>query len=438
MMLPSDERFSPPAGLHQSRIIMSSHRSSRRNFLKASSLALAGAALQQYGEPSLARQPAADLPPVRTITRGPKHHWFGYYDKLEFDPTSRYVLGMEVGFEHRSPKPDDEIAVGMVDLQEGDRWIELGSSTAWCWQQGCMLQWIPGSKTKVIWNDREKSQYVSRILDVSSGELHTVPHPIYALHPSGKAAIATDFRRLGDVRPGYGYNGIVDPNQRMLAPEDSGIFAVELIVSVASVAALGPMLPSMRGAKHWFNHLLFNPDGSRFVFLHRWAAGPSRETRMITANRDGTGLRVLDANGLTSHFIWRDPTHILAWSNQPSHGKAFYLFEDRDAGKIDVVGRGDMTQDGHCTYLPGNEWIVNDSYPDKDRLQHPYLYHVATSRLVLLGHFRSPLEYTGEWRCDTHPRHSPDGRFVVVDSPHNGHGRQLHLIDVSGIVGARG
>ena len=37
-----------------------------------------------------------NLPPVRAITRGPTHHWFGYYDKLEFDPSSRYVLGNAV------------------------------------------------------------------------------------------------------------------------------------------------------------------------------------------------------------------------------------------------------------------------------------------------------------------------------------------------------
>lgn len=26
------------------------------------------------------------LPLVRAITRGPRHHWFGYYEKLQFDP----------------------------------------------------------------------------------------------------------------------------------------------------------------------------------------------------------------------------------------------------------------------------------------------------------------------------------------------------------------
>ena len=27
--------------------------------------------------------------PACQIYKGPKHHWFGYYDKREFDPTNR-------------------------------------------------------------------------------------------------------------------------------------------------------------------------------------------------------------------------------------------------------------------------------------------------------------------------------------------------------------
>ena len=94
------------------------------------------------------------LPPLRPLTSGPNHHWFGYYDKLEFDPSSRYVLGMEVGFEGRTPGPDDRVRLGMIDLESGDKWKDLGTSVAWCWQQGCMLQWLPGSRTEVIYNDR--------------------------------------------------------------------------------------------------------------------------------------------------------------------------------------------------------------------------------------------------------------------------------------------
>jgi len=64
--------------------------------------------------------------PTRFITSGPKHHWFGYYDKLEFDPSGRYVLSNEVSFEGRSPNENDVIKVGMIDTEDGDKWIELG------------------------------------------------------------------------------------------------------------------------------------------------------------------------------------------------------------------------------------------------------------------------------------------------------------------------
>ena len=78
-------------------------------------------------------------PPLRAITRGPKFHWFGYYDKFQFDPSSRYCLGMEVDFEHRSAAADDVIRLGVIDTEKGDSWREIGAPRAWNWQQGCML-----------------------------------------------------------------------------------------------------------------------------------------------------------------------------------------------------------------------------------------------------------------------------------------------------------
>ena len=388
--------------------------------------------------------------PVRAITRGPKFHWFAYYDKLQFDPTGRYALGMEVNFEHRSPRPDDVIRIGMVDLHDNDRWIELGTSTAWGWQQGCMLQWRPGSRDEVLWNDRGSEGYVTRILNVRTGETRTLPYPFYTVSPDGRTAVSADFRRINDMRPGYGYAGLPDPDFEEPAPKDSGIYRLDLdsgkadlIVSIADIARFGEMPDDPKRAKHYFNHLLFNTDGSRFVFLHRWRLldGDSRYktvggfgTRMLTATPEGKDIRVVDPHGKTSHFIWRDPTHILAWAWHPSNGNAFYLYED-GTDKVEIVGKGIMTRNGHCSYLPGNEWILNDTYPDKDRNQHVYLYHVATSKTVPLGCFHLPPEYKGEWRCDTHPRFSPDGRSVIIDSPHGGSGRQMYRIDISNVVG---
>ena len=214
---------------------------------------------------------------VRPITGSPDYHWFGYYDKLQFDPTNRYVLAMKVDFEHRSPTRNDWVDIGLIDLHDNDKWTTLGRSNAWCWQQGCMLQWRPGSDKQIIWNDRQNDQFVSHLLDIDSGETHTLPQPVYTLSPDGQSAIGTDFRRVNDMRPGYGYAGLPDPHVSDLAPEQSGIFHIDLItgkskliISLADIAGRGTIPQSTPGIKHYFNHLLYSPDGTRFIALHRW------------------------------------------------------------------------------------------------------------------------------------------------------------------------
>jgi len=392
------------------------------------------------------------MPEARAITSGPTHHWFGYYDKLQLDPAGRRALGMEVDFEHRSPTDTDIIGIGVVELDDGDRWTRLGESRSWCWQQGCMLQWRPGSSSQVLWNDREGDRFVCRLCDLETGETDTIPHPIYTVSPDGHTAVLPDFRRVQDMRPGYGYPGLPDPNAGVLAPDDVGIWRLdlnsgrcELILSVAQIAAIPYPEGDLSGAKHYFNHLLFGPDGRRFIFLHRWRFGDGGfNTRLLTADIDGTDVRAVDDYGHTSHFIWRDPDHILAWSWHPSGEGKFYLYRDVDGacrteGMVQVVGPETMIVNGHCTYLPGAQWVLNDTYPGGEpREQTLYVYCPASDRRVDLGSFAAPPEYVGEWRCDLHPRCSPDGRTVIVDSVHGGQGRQMYALDIGDITGCPG
>ncbi len=101
-------------------------RLSRRRVLGGLSSA---ASLAVLGSAGYADSPA-ELPPIRQLTQGPLNHWFGYYDKREFDPSNRLILSNEVNFAGRTPKPDDEIGVGIVDTQDNDKWIPLGNSHA--------------------------------------------------------------------------------------------------------------------------------------------------------------------------------------------------------------------------------------------------------------------------------------------------------------------
>ena len=232
----------------------------RRRFLAALAAAPLGAAEQ--------------LPPIRPITRGPKFHWFGYYDKLQFDPTSRYAIVVEGTFEHRLPTAADTLKIGMVDTADGDRWIELGDTRAWSWHQTCMLQWLPGSASEILWNDRQNDRFVCHVLDVKTRKKRTLPHPVYCLSPDARWALSTDFRRLYDVRPETGYAGVPDPNRGVAAPDNAGIWRMdlrtgrqELLISYADAVRIPWTQGDWTGAKHWFNHLLYCPDGSRFVFL---------------------------------------------------------------------------------------------------------------------------------------------------------------------------
>lgn len=403
---------------------------------------------------SISNSRPRQLPPIRTITQGPKHHWFGYYDKLEFDPSDRFVLSNQVDFEHRTPTAEDEIAVGMVDTQENDKWIPLGTSRAWGWQQGCMLQWRPQSESEVVWNDREGNQHVCRVMDVFSRKVRTLPRPIYALSGDGRWAITADFSRIQRMRPGYGYVGLTDPCAALRAPEASGVWRMDmdtgdskLIFSLADAASIPYQDATLEQNWNYFNHLLVNPDGSRFIVLHRWRGDngdrndpqPSGgfTTRMFTVALDGSNRCVLDPSGFTSHFIWRDPQHVCAWTRPANQPSGFYLFKDQ-TDQFEAVGKGVMKQNGHNTYVPNtdNQWILNDTYPSKEkREQKPYLFHVPTGQRVELGAFHSPPSYRGEWRCDTHPRTSCSGSTVAIDSPHSGAGRQVHLIDIRTIVG---
>lgn len=384
--------------------------------------------------------------PVYPLTKGSNFHWFAYYNKYQTNPTDRYVLSMQVDFEHRSPTPDDEIKIGMIDLKKGGKWIELGTSKAWNWQQGCMLQWRPGSNSEILWNDREDNHFVCHILNVKTMERRTIQSPIYTVSPDGKFALTLDFERIQNVRAGYGYAGINDTNENVLAPEMAGIYKIslddgskELILSIKEIADIPYPLENLASYKHYFNAIKISPDGHRFAFLHRWViSGEAARvsplgTRFITASVNGDDIHILNDSRMTSHYWWKNPNQVLAWANRPELGNHFYLFDDKPNRNYKVIGKEMLKVDGHCSYLKNKNWIMNDTYPDKNNQVELYLYNTNTKEKLVLGRFFMDNNYSGEWRVDLHPRQTRDGKKIIIDCPVGKSGRQMLLLDISGL-----
>ncbi|NLN92560.1 MAG: hypothetical protein GX130_04515 [Candidatus Hydrogenedens sp.] len=378
--------------------------------------------------------------PFMALTEGPMAHWFAYYDKFQFDPSDRYVLAMEVGFEDRAPRADDAIVLGMIDLQDGNKWIPFAETTAWCWQQGAMLQWLPGSSEEVIYNIRTESDYASVIHNVFTGEKRQLPRPVYAVNPDGKSAVGLNFTRLGDTRPGYGYNGFEDPLHEELHPDSEGIYHLDLttgesrtIINLNQIA-LGYGNETTALGKHWFNHLLYNTDGSRFIFLHRWHKEnrKGRFTQGFTAAPDGSDIFCFNDNGMVSHFIWRDEKEILAWSTEKETGNKFHRYFDQ-SDRVEVVAPEVLIQDGHCTWSPCGNWILTDTYPDKERKQTLLLYRPADGKRVDLGRFFQERATEEQLRCDLHPSWNRAGTQICIDSLCSGQ-RQVYLLDVGAVI----
>ena len=390
--------------------------------------------------PRLFGQEAPVKLPARAVTRGPKHHFFGYYDKCPWDKSGRYLLAMEIDFCDRQPKPGEALTLGMVDLKDGDRYIPFDTTTAWAWQQGTMLQWLGSAPDReVAYNAVADKQYVSVIRDVHANTTRTLPRPIYALSTDGKQAVSLPFDRLHRLRPGYGYCALPEQSPDNPAPQKDGIWWMDvasgknnLAVPIARLAATKPDA-RFSGAHHWVNHLQFNPSGTRFLFLHRWRVFEKPwMTRLYTCKPDGSDLRLTWDTGMVSHFDWRDDDTILAWVRTKDQGNKFVLI-DVNGGEAKVLGGDVLIQDGHCSYSPDRKWILNDTYPDRQRLQWLMLFHPKTGRRYDLNQFHLPPKLTGPFRCDLHPRWNRDGTQVCIDSGHE-ETRQMYVVDVSEIV----
>lgn len=391
---------------------------------------------------------------VQRVSRGPKFHFKPYYDMQPWDAAGRHFLCMETAFQDRPPTAQDDLTLGTVDLMTQE-FVPLAETHAWNFQQGCLPHWMPTkADAEVVFNDRIGDSFRAVVLDVRSKQRRILSHPIQAIAPESTWAASLNFSRWGEWRPGYGYAGIPDPYRGEPQPAGDAVYLLNLatgesvpLVTLADVMSLTSDRDDRKGCPAWFNHLMFNNDGSRLIGLVRWwapelagnvygtatnidGAVPERRHCMWVINTDGSGLDIVVNDGLVSHAEWRDPDHIMAWANARFDSAPAYLLFDVEDKSHEVIGEKFLLEDGHMSYHPDKRWLLTDTYPDARYMRTLKLYNTVEDREVVLGRFHAPPDLQGELRCDLHPCWNRDGTQVAIDSIHEGGQRQVYIIDV--------
>lgn len=384
---------------------------------------------------------------VTRVTDTNAHHFFGYYDKTPWDMTGNYMLALESNFADRNPELKDSLSIGLIDLKTKE-FYKLAKTSAWNWQQGCMLKWMPNKESEMIgYNDLCEDQYVHVAMNIHNGKKEILPWAIYDLSSDCKFGGTLNFERITHTRPGYGYFGLPDPYENDLAPEDDGIYIVDienkkrsLIFNLSQANDFGEIKPAIDN-KTWFNHIKFNPSGNRLLFLQRWAPKAISghhgfQTRLFTIGVDGSKPSLLIEGVGISHFDWFDDEHILIWLwSEDDNPELNHYFMVRDFdGQSDAVAKGQFECDGHCSLSPDRKWMLTDTYPKGPKNEQTLIiYNFETEERVDVGKFTAMTVEDDSLRCDLHPRWNRKGTKICFDSTHEG-SRQMYIADVSNLT----
>ncbi len=375
------------------------------------------------------RNPSPIVRPLQVYGDPTRHVFFGYYDVSPIDYSDSILLALRSGTTNTSPKPGEAVEVGYFMLNDSSTFHVLDRTTAWCWQQGCRLQWYPledaGQGRRVLYNVVRPGGYGAVVRHLERGLDRELYKPVYACTPDGLIAYGLNFSRLQRLRPGYGYGTHPDTSVDEAVPAREGLYVLDMksghsetLFTVADIAAMEPER-SMSGAQHYFNHICCSPDGSRFLFFHLWLDNGRRRSRMFVCSHDGR-IEYVTKSLFVSHYAWESPDSLLCYCKLAGMPRGYIHF-DLERGTQTLLGQGVLEEDGHPSYVPGADRIITDTgAPNRCNEKRLLMLDRQIQIVEELGRFYMGLDYQGEVRCDLHPRASHSGKLVCIDSAHLG------------------
>jgi hypothetical protein len=416
---------------------------------------------------------------VKLIFESPKDksYKFGYYNICPFNKDDNKLLAHLIDFEGRLPTETDEVKIGYFDL-ENSIWVELAKTSAFNWQQGSMLQWKgPDYNTTIIFNEYKEGNYISKEIDITTKVIKEHKRAIYGVVPSGEKSVTINFERCNYTRA-YSYSNQVDKKWKFIKPEEDGVYTFRFkdgeFVKIVNLADLVKNT-SIESDKHWVEHVMLNPSGSRVAFYHRMSTPKGFYTDCYTVNLDGTELWRLPISETEqiSHLGWKTDEEFVVFTKRATlvnklwvgketkkikddfirklyrkvfkpllhrfiktevikdSNSKYYFYKDM-VGKTGQINSQPKNMDGHPSFSKCGNFMLTDTYADQNNYRHLVLFNLSNNTIINIAKFKSYFNNTN-WRCDLHPRFSHNEKMISVDVNLQGITQTL-VLDISELI----
>ena len=384
---------------------------------------------------------------VKQITHGPQHHFFGYIGQsltIPWNQSERYILSLRTDFHDHMPEPNDAADVVLIDTQDHYRVVPIDKTRAWNFQQGTMFYWNPvHPETQFFFNDRDTAtqQIFTVLYDIKQRRrireyrFADVPVANGGVAPTGEFFLAINYGRMARLRPVTGYPGVADPTANTPAPENDGIFKVNIASGERQLLVSFRQLRDLLRDKHehiddvefYINHSLSNRD-AKFVYFYARARFDDSSMAVNTPcsiRTDGTDLRSHEFIG--GHPEWDEGSVVIGAKGrrQVRYDIEKQMIVGQIGGEGDFPGPG-----GDISLSPDGSWFAN-GYSTNQRKENKYvLIRRSDGELVHSEAFsRGP--YTGgELRIDPAPRWNRNGNAILIPSITDDGTRQLHIMRI--------
>ncbi len=349
---------------------------------------------------------------------------------------------------------------------------KIDETDLWSWEQGSRLQWL--NEKELIYNQSINQNPSSTIYNITNNNKKRLKTCIYSASKHG-VILSINYSRLWKVWRSYGYDNLkhqnIDINKKQ--PDDDGIFLGNLNNEKKLILSIEQAV-KICGLKNidkdfFLCHPTFNPSGSKFISLLRFFNDSGALITYLICTDIKQDNSIVLAQEKVSHFEWINDNEIIVWcrnlspkivklrNNSFLEKKIFptikkilnfsniniknrilkndyHLIDINNPHKLKKLNNKLLNEDGHPQISPDKNFIITDTYANKNGYMKLLLLHRLSKKVYVLGEFKVA-EYLikNNLKYDLHPRWDNSGSLINIDSSHVG-SRQNFVLSIEKLL----